>query len=43
MVHREQQDFPVPQDIQDPLGILLQYQLVTLDPMVDQILLTLEG
>lgn len=43
MVHREQQDFLAPQGILDPLGILLQYQLVTLDPMVDQILLTLEG
>lgn len=43
MVHREQQDFPVPQGILDPLGISLQYQLVTLDLMADQILLTLEG
>lgn len=43
MVHREQQDFPVRQGLLDPLGILLQYQLVTLDPMVDQILLRLEG
>lgn len=43
MVLREQQDFPAPQGILDPLGISLQYQLVTLDLMVDQILLTLEG
>lgn len=42
-MHREQQDFPVRQGLLDPLGILLQYQLVTLDPMVDQILLRLEG
>lgn len=42
-VHREQRDFRVPQDILDPLGILLLYQLVTRDLMVDLILLTLEG
>lgn len=42
-VLREQQDFLAPQGILDPLGISLQYQLVTLDLMVDQILLTLEG
>lgn len=43
MVKREKQDFLVPQGILDLLGKLLQYQLVTLDLMVDQILLTLEG
>lgn len=42
-VHREQRDFRVPQDTLDPLGILLLYQLVTRDLMVDLILLTLEG
>ena len=43
MVHREQRDFPAPLGILDPPGILLLYQLVTQDLMVDLILLTLEG
>jgi len=43
MVEREKQEFKVPQGILDPLEKLLQCQLVTLDLMVDQILLTLEG